>query len=243
METWEISLRVKYDYPFIEISSRYPGARISMWCVWNREMLHVPMGHENLMEELEEYAKNLNLTFEKHQRSSDGIVLTMKDSCEVLDSIWNIAERNNCSLVHPAVYLDGWGYFKIISFSENDTKKLFAELSRKGLSELLSKKVVHIDAVPSNIWVETFFEQLTDKQIDAIVKAFDYGYYRSPRDITTDSIATSLGITRSTYEEHLRKAENRLMEALLPYLKIFRAGGRKREEMVTSHIEVSSLDA
>lgn len=154
------------------------------------------LGHENLMEELEEYAKNLNLTLEKHHRSSDGIVLTMKDSCEVLDSIWNIAERNSCSLVHPAVYLDGRGYFKIISFSENDTKKLFAEFSRKGQSELLSKKVVHIDAVPSNIWVETFFEQLTDKQIDAIVKAFDYGYYRSPRDITTDAIATSLGITR-----------------------------------------------
>lgn len=239
MEAWEISFKIKYDYPFIRMSGKYPGVRISMWCVWDREMLHVPMNHEDLMTELEGYAKDINRVIDDYKPSNDGIVLTMKCSCDLLDSIWNVTERNHCSLVHPAVYLDGWGYFKVISFSETDIKKLFADLSKMGPNELISKKIVHIDAVPSTIWVETFFEKLTEKQIDAIVKAFDYGYYTSPREVTTDSIATSLGITRSTYEEHLRKAENRLMEAMLPYLKLFRAGGRKKEDVVTSKLELT----
>lgn len=240
MEAWEISFRIKYDYPFLQMSNKYPGVRISMWCVWEREMLHVPLDQEDLMNELEKYASSINLVVENHRRSNDGIVLTMKCSCDMLDSIWNVTSRNNCSMVHPAVYLDGWGYFKVISFSEDSTKKLFLDLSRMGQNELLGKKVVHIDALPSTVWIESFFERLTDRQAEAIVKAFDYGYYSSPREVTTDSIATSLGITRSTYEEHLRKAENRLMDALVPYLKLFKVGGRKRENMVSSRLEPPS---
>ncbi|QRF75365.1 Bacterioopsin transcriptional activator [Thermoplasmatales archaeon] len=240
MEAWEISFRIKYDYPFIQMSNKYPGVRISMWCVWEREMLHVPLDHEDLMSELEGYADSINLVIENHKRSNDGTVLTMKCSCDVLNSVWNVVERNNCSIVHPAVYLDGWGYFRVISFSEDSTKKLFVDLSRMGQNELLGKKIVHIDSLPSTIWVESFFERLTDRQAEAVVKAFDYGYYASPREVTTDSIATSLGITRSTYEEHLRKAENRLMDALIPYLKLFNAGRRKKNKAISSQVEPSS---
>lgn len=31
-----------------------------MWCVWKREMLHVPRKHESLMEELEGCVKCIN---------------------------------------------------------------------------------------------------------------------------------------------------------------------------------------
>ena len=242
MESWEISFKIRYNYSFIQMSGRYPGVRISMWCVWDREMVHVPLDHEDLMSELENYARSIDRVIDNYKFSNDGIVLTMRCSCDLLDSMWNIAERNHVVQVHPAIYLDGWGFFKVISFSEEDTKKFFADLSKLGEIELTCKRLVHTDAVPSTIWIESFFSRLTDRQMEALVKAFDYGYYVSPREITTDSIAKSLGISRSTYEEHLRKAENRIMEAMIPYLKLFKAGGKKRGELITSNMLTSKVN-
>lgn len=232
MEAWQISFKIRYEYPFIQISGKYPGAKISMWCVWDREMVHVPSGSEELMQEVENYAKSHDRVVESHKPSRDGTVLTLRCTCDILNSMWNITERNHCQLVHPVSYLDGWGYFRVISFDESDTKKLFSDLTDLGPTELLSKRRIDIGEVPSSIWIESFFSRLTRKQIEAILKAFDYGYYTSPREITTDTIATSLGIARSTYEEHLRKAENRIMESMAPYLRLFEAGGRKRSGMM-----------
>lgn len=232
MSTWEVAFRVKYDYPFIRLSEKYSGSRISMWCVWDREMINVPINSEFLMSEIEDYAKEIGREIDTYKKSSNGLNITFRCTCDILNSVWNVASKNHCVSIDPAVYLDGWGYYRVISFSEDDTKGLFSDLSKLGEAELVSKRILHMDAIPSTVWIESFFTRLTDRQMEAISKAYDYGYYTSPRSITTDSIASSLGITRSTYEEHLRKAENRIMEVMIPYLKLFRAG-LKREEVIS----------
>ncbi|TLZ93777.1 MAG: hypothetical protein E6J95_05620, partial [Methanobacteriota archaeon] len=73
---------------------------------------------------------------------------------------------------------------------------------------------------------------MTSKQMDALLKAHRYGYYTSPREVTTENIARSLGVSRSTYEEHLRKAENRIVGNLIPYLQLFAVGEKKPEKML-----------
>ena len=42
-----------------------------------------------------------------------------------------------------------------------------------------------------------------------------WGYYRYPREIDTKELAKRIGISRTTLIEHLRKAENRVMEKVL----------------------------
>ena len=42
MGLWELSLRSSWDYPFIDLSRQVLGTPISMWCIWNRELLQVP---------------------------------------------------------------------------------------------------------------------------------------------------------------------------------------------------------
>ncbi len=238
MTTWEISFRIKYDYPLIRMSGDHPGLKVSMWCVWDREMIHVPNPGGDLMREIDNYIGEIGRSIEHYKESSDGYVLTLKCTCDLQRSVWEISTENHCVDVNPAVFLDGWGYFRVISFSEDDIKKLFSELSMTGEVDLLSKKKLHSGAIPSTVWTESFFSGLTEKQMDAVVKAFDYGYYSSPRGITTDSIATSLGVSRSTYEEHLRKAENRIMDSIIPYLKLFRAGSRKKDEIMSPGVAI-----
>src|SRR5204863_7260530 len=54
----------------------------------------------------------------------------------------------------------------------------------------------------------------------------------SPREVTTENIARSLGVSRSTYEEHLRKAENRIVGNPIPYLQLLALGEKKPEKML-----------
>jgi hypothetical protein len=41
-----------------------------------------------------------------------------------------------------------------------------------------------------------------------------------PKRVTTDEIAERLGVPRTTYEEHLRKAEGKVLRAVAPYLEL-----------------------
>ena len=55
---------------------------------------------------------------------------------------------------------------------------------------------------------------LTEKQLAAVQMAYYGGYFGSPRASSGDELADRLGITRQTYNRHLRKAEQAVFEQL-----------------------------
>lgn len=70
---------------------------------------------------------------------------------------------------------------------------------------------------------------LTRKQAEAILAALDTGYYDVPRKVTTLDVARKLGVGRSTFEEHLKKAEAQFVGALAPLARLQLAGEGARE--------------
>ena len=56
-------------------------------------------------------------------------------------------------------------------------------------------------------------ERLTERQLTALRKAHVSGYYDWDRSVTGEDLASSMGIDRSTYHQHLRAAERKLTEA------------------------------
>lgn len=243
MALWEISFRTQYEYPFIEISGRHPGLPISMWCIWNRELIQVPTQDETTLREIEKDIRKAGHVIDRWVEAQEARIFLLRCTCSSLDSPWNVWEAHECIDAPPAVFQDGWGYFRVISFDESRTRDLFRDLNKRGPTELMRKRELPLAVLPSTIWVNSLFGDLTAKQADALLKAHRYGYYNSPREITTENIAKGLGVSRSTYEEHLRKAENRIMGNLIPYLQLFAAGEKRPEQMPQKGTPVEALEA
>jgi predicted DNA binding protein len=60
----------------------------------------------------------------------------------------------------------------------------------------------------------------TDKQLKALTHAFKKGYYELPRMVFLENLAKEMNIHRRTFEEHLRKAEKKIMSYLIPSLML-----------------------
>ena len=242
MALWEVSLRTQYDYPFIRMSGRHPGLPFSMWCIWGRELIQVPTQQEEVLASVEKEIRAAGRIVDKWVEAGDARIFMLRCTCGHLDSPWNLWEAHEFFDAPPAIYQDGWGYFRLLTFEEEHTRGLFRDLNKRGASELIRKRELSLNVLPTSVWVTSLFTDLTSKQIDAVLKAHRYGYYASPREITTEAIAKGLGVSRSTFEEHLRKAENRIVANLVPYLQLY-AAGEKRPERLPERVLPAELPA
>jgi predicted DNA binding protein len=226
MVLWEFGVRSSYEYPFIDLSREVPGTPISMWCLWTHELLEVPTRDPATLQTLSKAIRKAGRVVDEWADVRGGRVFLLKCTCEKYDSIWNLMSAHQCWDAPPVVYLDGWASFRLLSFAERNGLGLFRELKSRGPTELLKKREIELSVLPTSVWTDTLFGELTDRQMAAMLEAHRSGYYQSPRRVGTDVIAQGLGVSRSTYEEHLRKAESRILDAVIPYLQLYRSSER-----------------
>jgi PAS domain S-box-containing protein len=58
-------------------------------------------------------------------------------------------------------------------------------------------------------------DELTDRQHAALVRAYTGGFFEWPHEATGDDLAEAMGVCRSTFHEHLRAAQRKLVGAML----------------------------
>jgi hypothetical protein len=83
------------------------------------------------------------------------------------------------------------------------------EIMLKLLRMLVDIKGIHFPR--TGPYEYDILSSLTERQKQAITAAQRYGYYEYPRRISTQDLASKLGLTKATLIEHLRKAENALV--------------------------------
>lgn len=231
MGLWEVSMRASYDYPFIQLSRLVPDTPISMWCLWDRELLQVPARDPRVVRVVERSIRAAGHVVDQWIDSGATRLFLLRCTCGKYDSLWNVFDAHQCWYVPPVVYRDGWANFRVISFDARRPSDLFADLRKRGPAVLVRKRELSLSALPTSVWTNVLFGDLTARQSEALLSAHRFGYYTSPRAVTTEEIAASLGLGRTTFEEHLRKAENRVIAALIPYLEMFTSADRPLEHM------------
>ena len=91
----------------------------------------------------------------------------------------------------------------------------FGPVSIGHISRDFSRQVI-----PSAAGWQELLASFPPRQREVLDTAYELGYYEIPRQVTLDEIANEVGVTKTTASNHLRKAEGRVVEFLVPYLNL-----------------------
>ena len=115
-------------------------------------------------------------------------------------------------LLKPVSAKGGLEYWTVGSVEKkhiNDLVKRINKLKPEAWAELLKVSQEDVD-----LFIPTILSKLTEKQRWAYETACRLGYYSYPREMDLEQIAKKLGVPVSTFREHLRLAESKLLPAL-----------------------------
>ena len=116
-------------------------------------------------------------------------------------------------LYHPApvVVQKGYERWHVASWNRKILEKLLETLERckDKFPELKLHTLEKTNL--SDIYFPKVFPELPEKQKEAFSRALKRGYYKWPRQADLQKLASESGVALSTFQEHLRKAEARLL--------------------------------
>jgi hypothetical protein len=114
----------------------------------------------------------------------------------------------------------GAGYLLApLSYRDGRVRLTFVGNQRQ-LNDLLDRAKsrgiqVRVVALTEAEFPGSVLDRLTETQKNVLLRAHQLGYYDVPRRAGSEEIGKSLGLTSATVVEHLRKAEKRLLDAIL----------------------------
>ncbi|WP_049979942.1 helix-turn-helix domain-containing protein [Halolamina rubra] len=224
MSLYEASFRVKHDCPYREISERHPELTIREWYLSDCQVLELTSTETptaELLAEIDAMGTVLHQSVD-----DDGLhVVTQACLCSLEESIVDRFEAHNCLYQPPTIYRRGWEHYTVIAFDEGDVRALFRDLESDREIDVLSKTAIAEQQLPHSMLapVDRLFEDLTDRQLAALRFALESGYYEQPRGASLRELAEQTAVARSTFEEHLRKAENKLLTNAGEFLRLVTA--------------------
>ncbi|MEA3513972.1 MAG: helix-turn-helix domain-containing protein [Nanoarchaeota archaeon] len=124
----------------------------------------------------------------------------------------------NPAIIHhkPIIFhKDGWEEWEIFSLERDaieDIINIGKEVYDLKLLSLHKRKI-------KNFGFLTILPELTAKQENALKLALEFGYYNYPRKISLDKLAKIAKLSFSTFQAHVRKAENKILSFLIGSFK------------------------
>ena len=205
----QLTFRVRHDCPLARLSEEVTDLR-----VWSGHRLEVVVVRGD------EEPVRRHLAPERLERTPDGWLAVWRPDVDPKSSISRILEAHGVMWQQPLRVQGGWEHYDALSFAGHEQAALDA-LRADHTTQVTRRQTVPVDDVTANLFLSLgpTLEAPTDKQAEALVTAWQAGYYRSPRGATTADVAALLGIGRSSFEERLRGGENRVMDQVAPALR------------------------
>jgi len=156
---------------------------------------------ENKKEFLKDIKKRKELV--KLEKNGDFIINVTKQSSQA-ELVYDPKLIKPCP---DFISKEGYHIWEFGSWNKEPLMKIikFARKHHKG--EILKLKQEKI----KNISFSTFMPDLSKKQKQALELAIKEGYYNYPRKIDVHELAKLMKVSYSTYQEHLRKAEGKII--------------------------------
>lgn len=229
-ELYEMMVRVQHDCPWTRFTQKQPRLKMALWCNDHTDILEVECpdveSFETTQNELSRMSEADGTKILEKTVTQESVQFVAKTcSCPARD-IDDLIEANNCVQVYPTLLAGGWEQYRVISFKDEDLRNLLKAIDRIGKAEVVYKGKLAQTAGREafSISVNSLFGKLTKKQAEALLAALESGYYAVPKRVTTGQLAKRYRVPRSTFEEHVRKAESKVLRALVPFMMLSHAG-------------------
>lgn len=217
----EASFELKHECPYRSITETYPSVTIREWFMNECQILEVrtdapPTG------DLREAIDDLGTVLYEAEGGDELYAVVRSCRCSLDTSLIARFERHNCLYMPPTRYRNGWERYSVTAFDDRDIRALLGDLDADREIEVLSTTPLESRRVPHTMFTTTdaMFSGLTDRQLDALRIALDGGYYQQPRGSSIEELARRTDVARSTFEEHLRKAENKVLLNAEPLVRL-----------------------
>lgn len=230
-------IEVRHDCPVGNLSRKYAELRIVHWCVDRRDLFQISGPNAQVKGFRDEVVSAFG--GEQVHATPEGILLvTQICRCGPVDSPGIGTTIRNAGVweIPPIVYREGWESWRVIAWSERSMREMFGSVRR--IAELRLVSLRPIENLPMEQMMlmpaADVFAGLTEKQSNAVLLGLRYGYYSLPSETNIDRLSEGIGLSPSTFSEHLRKAEARILRNLRPYLEAYALRGP--DEVVVAEV-------
>lgn len=208
--------RIKDDSAYTRATTRN-DIRIDLWCHNHCDLLHIVGDNPNKV--VSQLRGEVGV--KKQLKNANGYTV-ITDTCLKEFSSEYIElhlAANDCLLLPPLRYERGAKIVRVISLNHSDLSDLYTDLSKDQEVFVKSKKELStIESETPVLLADTLLSSLSDRQYEAFTIAHEHGYYEIPRTTSTKELADKVGVSRRTFEHHLRRAEQKLADSVTEYL-------------------------
>lgn len=213
MAVVDAHVRVHHPCPYCDISVEFPRTLLLLWCDNRRDVFLVaaPDAVElrRVMTRVHDSFRARRLVMD----GSDALVTVLDFEWEQPPSVASLARRFGVWVLPPVVYFEGKETYRFVAPRRLELNRLIERVRQFGDVEILSVSNRGSLASVRDLPVATvhFYEGLTDRQARALVAAYDGGLLDVPARGSWNDVARREGLSRSTFGEHLRKGQLRLV--------------------------------
>lgn len=172
-------------------------------------MHHIFEGNENKIRIYIRDVKNDYRVKKIEFRKNYAISLVIEKETDIRLKTLEALYNQRLIYIRPGInFPDGTEIWEIGAFNRTDLTRLFNYIKKYYEGRLLFMKQIK----SPHLFIPQIMPNLTEKQLHAFKLASKEGYYEFPRKTNLHQLAKLQGISRPTFEEHLRKSEIRLLK-------------------------------
>jgi len=250
MPLFDVALKMtrsKGESNFIDLTRRFPSASVFIWCNRENDVIEIvvrnPEEYPLVMEEIHAQRARTKDIIEEIADEQRLYLNLHKCHCMKHNTIVRHIGKLNILNIFPNMIENGWAYHRLIVFKHEALEELLKRLENAEWFYKILHKVPLDGFVASSLTMsaDAVLSGLTEKQMEAVLTAHHHGYYNLPRLSDVQTIAAKEKVPRTTFQEHLMKAENKLVNALVPNIKLFYHASPERKKNLRVKRNISRI--
>ncbi len=219
-----LTLKFQHDCPFSRISRAFPESTFAEWTNDQQEYLEFESADQRTVREVGRRLARIKLRGSPliHLRGATTNLesFALRLSPQYRPVVSKCLDNWSGLILYPIIYRGGWEWYRILALKNAAVPSLMRDLGRRGTVQLIAKSAPRIPTQvdSGSLALDELFGDLTSLQANALIAALEQGYYAVPRRARLATVAQARGEGSSAYQEHVRKAERKLIRALGPAL-------------------------